>query len=60
MTSFERKSLILKMMKVKGIEVGSGIANKKYDSKEIYESIHIANLFPGLRDKNKNNYRNKF
>ena len=36
-------------MKAIGIEVGSGIPNKKYDSKEIYELIQIANCFPELR-----------
>ena len=51
MSSIKRQQLILKMMKEKGIEVGSGIPNKKYDSKEIYELIHIANFFPELREK---------
>ena len=51
MSSIERQELILKMMKEKGIEVGSGIPNKKYNSKEIYELIHIANCFPELREK---------
>jgi len=51
MSTRERQELILKKMKEKGIEVGSGIPNKKYDSKEIYELIHIANCFPELRDK---------
>ncbi len=51
MSSPERKELILKKMKAKGIEVGSGIPNKKYDSKEVYELIHIANCFPELREK---------
>ena len=35
MSSRERKELILKKMEALGIEVGSGIPNKKYDSKEI-------------------------
>ena len=48
----ERKALILKKMKALGIEVGSGIPNKKYDNKEIYELIHIAKCFPELRKKN--------
>ena len=52
MSSTERKSLILKKMKALGIEVGSGIPNKKYDNKEIYELIHIAKCFPELRKKN--------
>ena len=51
MTSLQRKELILKKMKEKGIKPGSGIPDKKYDSKEVYELIHIANYFPELRDK---------
>ena len=51
MSSIERRELILKKMKDKGIEVGSGIANRVYDSKEVYELIHIANCFPELRKK---------
>ena len=51
MSSIERQELILKKMKDKGIEVGSGIPNKVYDSKEVYELIHIANCFPELRKK---------
>ena len=51
MSSSERQELILKKMKEKGIEVGSGIPNKKYDSKEVFELIHIANCFPELRKK---------
>ena len=51
MSSIERKALILKKMKSKGIKVGSGIPNKEYDSQEIYELIHIANFFPELREK---------
>ena len=50
MSSLQRQELILKKMKERGIEVGSGIANKKCDSKEVYELIHIANCFPELRD----------
>ena len=53
MSSSERKALILKKMKAKGIKVGSGIPNKKYDSQEIYELIHIADFFPELREKKK-------
>ena len=52
MSSTQRKALILKKMKALGIEVGSGIPNKKYDNKEIYELIHIAKCFPELRKKN--------
>ena len=51
MTSQQRQELILKKMKAKGIEVGSGVPNKKYDSEEVYELIHIANCFPELRKK---------
>ena len=54
MSSMQRKELILKKMKERGIEVGSGIPNKKYDSKEVYELINIANCFPELRDAKKN------
>ena len=53
MSSIERKKLILKKMQALGIEVGSGVPNKKYDKKEVYELIHIANFFPELREKNK-------
>ena len=51
MSSNERQELILEKMKAIGIEVGSGVPNKKYDSKEIYELIHITNCFPELRYK---------
>jgi len=51
MSSMQRQELILKKMKERGIEVGSGIPNKKYDSKEVYELIHIAKCFPELREK---------
>ena len=51
MTSKQRQELILKKMKEKGIEVGSGIPNKKYDNREIYELIHIASCFSELREK---------
>ena len=54
MTSQERQELILEKMKANGIEVGSGVPNKKYDSAEVYELIHIANCFPELREKEKN------
>ena len=52
MSSLERQKLILKKMKASGIIVGSGVPNKKYDSEEVYELIHIANYFPELRNKN--------
>ena len=51
MSSSERRELILKKMKERGLEVGSGIPDKKYDSKEVYELIHIANCFPEFREK---------
>ena len=51
MSSLQRQELILKKMKERGIEVGSGIPNKKYDSQEVYELINIANCFQELREK---------
>ena len=54
MSSMQRQELILKKMKERGIELGSGIPNKKYDSKEVYELIHITNCFPELRYRKKN------
>jgi len=51
LSSMQRQELILKKMQERGIEVGSGIPNKKYDSKEVYELIHITNCFPELRKK---------
>ena len=51
MSSSERQELILNKMKVRGIEVGSGVPNRKYDNKEVYELIHIVNCFPELREK---------
>ena len=53
MSSIQRQELILKKMKERGIEVGSGVPNKKYDSKEINELIYIANCFPELREEKK-------
>ena len=50
MSSIQRQELILKKMKERGVEVGSGMPNKKYDSKEVYELTHIANCFPELRE----------
>ena len=37
MSSMQRLALILKKMKERGIEVVSGIPNKKYNSNEDYE-----------------------
>ena len=51
MSSNERQELILNKMKARGIEVGSGVPIRKYDSKEVYELIHILNCFPELREK---------
>ena len=51
MTTDQRQELILKKMKAKGIEVGSGVPEKKYNNEEVYELIHIANCFPELREK---------
>jgi len=50
-SSSQRRELILKKMKAIGIEVGSGVPNKKYNNKEVYELIHIANYFPEFREK---------
>ena len=50
LSSNERQELILRKMKAKGIKVGSGVLNKKYDSSEVYELIQIANCFSELRD----------
>ena len=44
----------LKKIKDRLIGVGSGIPNKpnkKFDCKEVYELIHIANCFPELRER---------
>ena len=54
MSSMQRQELILKKMEERGIQVGSGFPNKKYDSKEVYELINIANCFPELRVGKKN------
>ena len=50
MSSSERQELILRKMKAKGIKVGSGVLNKKYDISEVYELIQIAYRFPELRE----------
>tara|TARA_S200000501_G_scaffold8974_1_gene8086 strand:- start:112 stop:318 length:207 start_codon:yes stop_codon:yes gene_type:complete len=55
MTTEQRQELILKKMKAKGIEVGSGVPDKKYESDDVYELIHIAKCFPELREKRKVN-----
>ena len=38
-------------MKERGIEVGSGIPNKKYDNRGVYELIQISKCLPELREK---------
>ena len=48
---FQKKSLEL----AKGIEVGSGVPDKNYESKEVYELIHVAKCFLELREKRKVN-----
>ena len=55
MTSDQRKELILKKMKAKNINIGSGVPNKSYDmeSEEVSELIKIANCFPELRKRNR-------
>ena len=57
MTSEQRRKLILKKMKAKGIQVGSGVPNKTYykENEEVNDLIKIANCFPELRIKNKMN-----
>ena len=55
LTSEQRQELILKKMKAKGIELGSGVPDKKYDNEEIYELIHITNCLSELREKRKVN-----
>ena len=56
MSSLQRQELILKKMKERGIEVGSGVPNKKYDNREVYELIQISKCFPELREKNKKKF----
>ncbi len=55
MSSAQRKELILKKMRNKSINVGSGVPNKNYSkhSEEVKELIKIANCFPELRSNNK-------
>ena len=50
MTSRERQELILKKMRAKGIESGSGVPNKIYNNDDVLDLIKIANCFPELRD----------
>ena len=51
MTSKQIHEVTLKKMKEKGIDVGSGVSDKKYDIEEVYELVHIANCFTELRAK---------
>ena len=51
MTYKQRQELILKKIKTKGIELGSSVPDKKYNSEEVYELIHIANYFSEIRKK---------
>ena len=51
MTYKQRQELILKKMKAQGIVLGSGVPDKKNDSEEVYELIHISNYFPEKRKK---------
>ena len=50
MSSMERQELILKKMKERGIEIGSGVPNRKYDNKYVYELNHIVKCCPKLRE----------
>ena len=50
MSSKERKALILKKMKAKGIDMGSGVSNKTYDNKDILDLLKIVNCFPEFRN----------
>ena len=51
MSRSQRQKLIINKMKARGIEIGSGVPNEKYDSEEVFELIHIAKCFPELREK---------
>tara|TARA_Y100001978_G_scaffold175208_1_gene167281 strand:- start:196 stop:393 length:198 start_codon:yes stop_codon:yes gene_type:complete len=52
MSSRERQELILKKMKAKGINPGSGVPNKTYKNDDVLDLIKIANCFPELRNRN--------
>jgi len=49
MSREERKKLILKKMKDKGIVCGSGIPGKIYNQTEVRDLIKITTSFPELR-----------
>jgi len=51
LSSSERKDVIIKKMKDRGIEIGSGVKNKSYENDYVIDLIEIANYFPELRDK---------
>ena len=55
MSNYQRQELIIKKMKAKGTEVGKEVSDKKYNSAQVYELIHVVNYFPELRDKKKLN-----
>ena len=50
MSSKERQELILKKMKAKGLDLGSGVPNKTYKNDDVLDLIRIANCFPELRN----------
>ena len=50
MSSKERQKLILKKMKAKGLDLGSGVPNKTYKNDDVLDLIRIANCFPELRN----------
>ena len=50
MTSSERQELILKKMKAKGIQPGSGVPKKTYKNDDVLDLVKIASCFPELRD----------
>ena len=51
MSSNERQELIFNKMKARGIEIGGGVPNRKYNSKEVLWINSILNCFPELREK---------
>ena len=48
MSSKERQKLILKKMKAKGLDLGSGVPNKTYENDDVLDLIRITNCFPEL------------
>ncbi len=50
MSSKERQKLILKKMKDKGLQFGSGVPNKIYKKDDVLDLIRIVNCFPELRN----------